>query len=80
VLSTRLSTTTSREHAARYAELNAGEIYIFEVPRRRLYELQAEGKVFEARDLLVGTTESAVEYRFVGSAAEELNLYIVVPE
>jgi RHS repeat-associated protein len=71
----RFSTTTDPGHAAQYAEAHGGTVTEFEVPTRRLYELEGNGAE-QLIDNLQGTTSTAKEWRFYGDSAAELNNYI----
>ena len=75
----RFSTTTSVEHAAQYAAQHAGQVHKFEVPTKWLYEMENIGRARQVRDLLSGTTESALEWQFTGEAASGLNAFRVTP-
>jgi RHS repeat-associated protein len=77
----RLSTTTSREHASKYAAAaeGGGQIHEFKVPTRKLNEWLETMRVQEIRDTLTGKPGSATEYRFSPGTAPELNNYRVSP-
>jgi hypothetical protein len=69
------STTTSPEHATRYAERHGGLVTEFEVPTRRLYELEADDAVRRFTDQLQGAAGHGTEFRFRSDVAVELNGY-----
>jgi RHS repeat-associated protein len=72
-----LSTTPVFEHALQYAESSGGQVYRFEVPTRWLMEMARSGRARTLQDLLKGTTDSALEWRFYGEAAAKMNEYLV---
>ncbi len=71
----KFSTTTDPAHAAKYVEAHGGKVTEFEVPTRRLYELEGKGAE-QFIDNLQGTTSTAKEWRFYGESASELNNYV----
>ena len=71
----RISLTPDAAHAQRYADLNGGQVYQFDVPSSRLREMEVNDSVLRVRDSYLDTGTFADEIRFSPSAAPELNQY-----
>jgi RHS repeat-associated protein len=78
VARTRFSTTPSLEHAQAYAAESGGQVYTFDVPKSRMYELEGSGQLTSITDLHEASGSVATEWRFQGTAAcREMNQYMV---
>ena len=71
VQSKSFSTTADPVHAARYGDT----VTKFEVPTRRIYEMESNDAVRRFTDQLDGTSGYGTEYRFRSDVAKELNKY-----
>ncbi len=76
VQSRRISLTPDVNHAKRYADLNGGQIYQFDVPSTRLRQLELDDGVLRLQDSYLNTGSYASEFRFKPSVAPELNQYL----